>query len=198
MNYYSIAGVTPALSGTITQARSFPFSQYISPTDYDEAAGQLIMQINLRYPGIWNFFNQMRYGIDAVRDFLDRYIIEARKMKSFITVDTFGKFKNALRSTYPEFPEDMINEYLTDMIELQKVGTFPDSILKPYNYVPDDVSIVGQLFGGISHTILSAADPLLNKVLMFATIGLVAYGSIAIFAPGMLAGIKKQARRLAH
>jgi len=181
MNYTdSFLGATVTQEGPV-----FPFMQFIAPTDYDIAAKQLKKIIELQYPGgILNPSNWRYVGMgeSEIKAFLDRYIMVARLEKDFISVNTFGKFKSLILGKYPETIEDGLNVWLNAMIEAVDAGNFPESILKPYDYVPVETGVVGQIVKGF----VSATNPLTNKILTYAVVGLVAYGVLLAVAPQVI------------
>ena len=173
------------LSGTvITQEKAFPFSQFLLKTDYDAAVKAVQKIVEARYsggilsPSAWRYVG---LGGSEIQRFLNNYILKARELKKYITPTTFGAFKNAL-SEYDGMEPDKLNEWLNAMITATTQGTMPESILKPYNYIPVDAAPLELFTTGA----LKSTNSLTSKLLTYALIGGIAYGVIVTLTPNLI------------
>jgi len=155
------------LGAVKTQEESFPFVEFILPSDFDQAKKALQAILDARWPGGIFSLDAWRYigiGGDAISGFLKHYLLYAREVKDFITPVTFSSFKTAMRSRWPDLPDDSLTEWLNAVIEAQKQGSMPDTILKPWLYVPEDVTVSSIIGKGI----LPIVEPQLNKIILVA------------------------------
>jgi len=126
-----------------TQSDVFPFVEFIVPTDYNNARNALQTIIEADYPGGVLNLDAWRYvglGGDQIKMFLTRYVLYAREKKDFITPVTFSSFQNGMYLKWPDLATDQLAVWLNAMISASAQGTLPDTILKPYNYVPQEIT----------------------------------------------------------
>jgi hypothetical protein len=146
MSSYELLGVVA------TQADVFPFVEFILPTDYNNAKTALQTIIEADYPGGVVNLNAWRYvglGGQQIKTFLTRYVLYAREKKDFITPVTFSVFQNEMHLKWPDLATDQLTVWLNAMISATAQATLPDTILKPYNYVPEEITAPSLLGAGI-------------------------------------------------
>jgi hypothetical protein len=100
-------------------------------------------------------------GGDRISMFLKHYLLYSRELRNFITPVTFSEFKSGMKSKWPDLEDDCLTEWLNAMLEAQVQGTLPDTILKPYNYVPESVTAIDIALKGVKPLV----DPQLNLLI---------------------------------
>lgn len=166
MSSYELLGVVPEPSRGVvtTQADVFPFVEFIVETDYNNAREALQAIIEADYPGGVVNPDAWRYvglGGQQIKTFLTRYVLYAREKKDFITPVTFSVFQNEMHLKWPDLATDQLTVWLNAMISATAQGTLPDTILKPYKYVPEHIT-APKLIGTFVKDVIKPVIPQVN------------------------------------
>lgn len=143
------------------------FIRLISPTDRDKAQEAMRVELRQRLP-LGQEFKYIGLFAGPLKQFLSDYIDVGHALKLTYSPLNKERFYTAMKQK-GDYDNEALDIYFDAFYTLRKQGKIPDSIYKPYTYVPDD-STVGEkaIKYGVNAIVIGGVAYLLIKTIIFS------------------------------
>ena len=167
-------------------------------TDITKVVNGMEEYVRKYYPGLLNFDAIRLIGVTLIdpwspriMDFVKTVLDVERSISATLTRDNESIFRDKHHEQHPSVSDADVSVYFRAWNDMMAAGRIPESIAKPWSYVP--TTLMQDIGKGVGEFIGAGAKPLADKglnipMLVFGAIAV--YAGVTVFLPKMLLGKK--------